>query len=155
MRTRLAIFGVLAIGLIATLYSLGGSTERKDRTEPSGGTARPTVVGAAAAPRPEPKPKPRARPRRDDVDPQDHDPKLRARLRASQVTGPAFQHLPYSGHGIVVDFGEAGPDGRVELTVVYLGARASARKALERFLARWHDDGSGYRVTYQRSASGG
>jgi hypothetical protein len=156
LRARLALFAVLAVALIVTLLSAGGGHHPR-RERPAPAAERPTVVGATPAPAPPPRAKPRAkaaRSPRDEVDPQDHDPRLRARLRRAQVTGAAFQHLPWAGDGIAIDFGEAGADGRVRLEVTYLATRDDARRAYRRFLARFDDDGRGYRVTYRPSAGG-
>jgi hypothetical protein len=150
------VFALIAVAFIATVASVGsggsGPARPRHAASPSA-PAGPTVVGAGTAPaRPRARAAHRPRHHAPVTDPQDSDPRLRRALRQSQGTGQAFQHLPYAGDGITVDYGERGSDGRVTLTVTYLGGRAAARQSFARFLRRWRDDGAGYRVAYRRSA---
>jgi hypothetical protein len=89
-------------------------------------------------------------------DPQDSNPHLRAQMGGQALRlRPAFQHLPYIGEGIDVEFVGAAPDGRIRLRIVYEGPRRAAQAAYQRFLAYWRDSGQGYAVRYRAAAHGG
>jgi hypothetical protein len=152
--SRRWIIAALAVAVVIAAAAASGTGDRAgrgERTPPPTATAspgaRPVVRPVARPARHEAKPR-RSLLARQGVDPQDTNPRLRARMRRAQRTGPAFQHLPYRGDGIYVDFGEARKGGRVQISVAYSGTRGEARAAYRRFLAIVHDPGTEYDVTY-------
>jgi hypothetical protein len=152
-RLRLALALVVLV-LVAVLVLRSSSPEKPSRSTHA--EAPPTVVApptATATPRKRrgdrSKPPPRVH-TTPGPDPEDSDPRVRARGRRELDRRPALQHMPFEADGVAVDFVDMARDGRVELLVTYTGRLAAARAAYRRFLAKWHDDGRGYRVAYRR-----
>jgi hypothetical protein len=78
----------------------------------------------------------------DRLTPQDR--RLRRTIRALR----AFQHMPYAGGGVTIEWVNVNAQGRIAVAVVSPLPPDQARAAWQEFLARYGDDGGAYDVAY-------
>lgn len=84
------------------------------------------------------------------IDPEAHDPKLRAEHRDFLASRPLEQHLPYRDREIGVELVNVTATGKPVLLVTYIRSQASAQQDIDNVMARYRDPGTAYVIHYRR-----
>lgn len=125
---------LLTVGVLGILIT-GNESPRVKQSTPAAATPE-----SSASPLPDPT---------EGQDPQDRDDARRAEVEREIASKPAFQHLPYKGDDVIIDFIDATDDGKIVIEVRYSGTRQGAEFAYARFLAAYGDPGTAYVVNYE------
>jgi hypothetical protein len=149
---RKRIFFIAAsvmVSLIALLAILYKPETLKRRTPHPGPHQKQLIVGAIKA-RTQVTQKPAHPKPLLNIDPEAHDPKLRAEHHRLLRSRPLEQHLPYRDREIGADLVNVTTGGKLVLLITYIHSQAAARADIERLMAHYHDSGGAYVIRYEQ-----